>query len=138
MPRALALLTAVFMLTAQARAEWTPTTFSEESTLEFMTDCPEEGEHWSPVWLAVVDGDVYVRLGKKAAERFDCSRKRPYVGIEIADERFGRVEMVEAPDMIESVGEAMSEKYFWDFLFGAIAHPYTMRLVPAPAPQAAP
>ena len=47
--------------------QWDPSAFSKESTLQFLTVGPNEGEHWSTVWLVLIDGQLYVRLGSKAA-----------------------------------------------------------------------
>ena len=70
----LRLVTILFVLAlaaVPAQATWDPQTFATESTLEFFTVSPADGEHWSTVWLVVIDGQVYVRLGSRAAERIE-------------------------------------------------------------------
>ncbi len=58
---------------AVANADWNPQAFSTENTLEFLTT--EDGvEHWSTVWLVVIDGQVYIRLGSRAAARIERQR----------------------------------------------------------------
>lgn len=131
MTRALVLLS-VLLLTATTAfaAEWTPAAWESEDTLEFRSDCPDEGEHWSYVWLVVLDGDVYVRLGSRAAARVDCSTSKPMTAIRIAGQTFDNVEMVSSPQMAELVAAAMGEKYWTDMFISVLNHPYTMKLVP--------
>lgn len=116
-----------------AAAEWTPEQWAAEDTLEFRTDCPEEGEHWSYVWLVVLDGDVWVRLGSRAGERVDCSRTKPLTSIRIAGQVFPEVEMVSVPEMADRVAAAMGDKYTTDAFIRFFSHPYTMKLVPKKA-----
>lgn len=115
--------------TAQA-ADWTPANWAAEETLQFLTDCPDEGEHWSYVWLVVLDGDVWVRLGGKAGGRVDCSKTKPMTSVKIAGKDFAAVEMVQVPEMAERVAAAMADKYSTDFAVRYFSHPYTMKLVP--------
>ena len=127
----LALVAAPGFAKPDADPEWTPQMWSEEDTLQFRTDCPDEGEHWSYVWLVVIDKDVYVRLGSRAAERIDCNKTKPIVAIRIADDlEFPAVEMVPAPDKADAVADAMAGKYWTDIFVRYSNHPYTMRLVP--------
>src|SRR5262249_23192604 len=74
-----------------ASAGWDPQAFSKQSTLEFLTVGPSEGEHWSTVWLVVIDGDVYIRLGSRAAGRMEQNTTAPYVKLRIAGQQFDRV-----------------------------------------------
>lgn len=115
---------------ARAAAEWTPQKWAAEDTLQFRTDCPDEGEYWSYVWLVVIDGDVWVRLGSKAGGRVDCSRTKPRTSIRIRDVQFDDVEMVNVPEMADRVAAAMAEKYSTDIFVAWLNHPYTMKLVP--------
>jgi hypothetical protein len=124
---ALALLSSATFATA---AEWTPANWAADDTLQFRTDCPDEGEHWSYVWLVVLDGDVWVRLGSKAAARVDCSKTRPLASVKIGGEEFASVEMVAVPEMTDRVAGAMGEKYMSDIFVRYMNHPYTMKLVP--------
>ena len=128
----LGLLALVLLASPPAEAAWDPEAYRDVSTLEFLTVAPEEGEHWSPVWLVVLDGQVYIRLGSRAAERMQKNTKAPYVKLRIGGEEFERVRAEPAPDMVERVGQAMGEKYTSDFLVRYFNHPLTMRLTPEP------
>lgn len=131
----LALLLSIPLLGAPspaAAADWTPDKWAAEDTLEFRTECADEGEHWSYVWLVVVDRDVWVRLGSKAASRVDCNASKTTTSIRIAGERFDGVEMVHTPEMVDRVDEAMADKYFSDNFLVFAKHRYTMKLVPKP------
>jgi hypothetical protein len=86
--------------------------------------------HWSKVWLVVVDGDVYIRLGSRAARRIEGNTNAPLVKIRVAGERFDGVVAEPTPDMAEAVGEAMAEKYWSDALIRYFPHPLTVRLRP--------
>ncbi|HYB98971.1 MAG TPA: hypothetical protein VEC57_07505 [Candidatus Limnocylindrales bacterium] len=111
--------------------EWTPEMWMDEDTLQFRTDCPDEGEHWSYVWLVVLEEDVYVRLGSRAAARVDCNKSKPIVAVRIADDlEFPAVEMVPSPDKADAVAAAMADKYWTDIFVRYADHPYTMKLVP--------
>jgi hypothetical protein len=128
-----ALITVLSVATAAAgAAEWDPQAFSKEDTLEYLTVGPEEGEHWSTVWLVVIDGQVYIRLGTRAAGRMEQNTTAPYVKVRIAGQQFDRVKAESVPDMVEPVAAAMGEKYTSDFLIKYFNHPLTMRLTPEP------
>ena len=117
---------------AAARAAWDPGGFEKEDTLEFLTVGPEEGEHWSTVWLVVLDGQVYIRLGSRAADRMQRNTTAPFVKVKIAGQQFDRVRAEPVPDMAPRVAEAIGEKYRSDILVRFFPHPLTMRLVPEP------
>lgn len=128
-----ALITVSLVATAPVfAAEWDPQAFSKENTLEYLTNGAEEGEHWSTVWLVVIDGQVYVRLGSRAAGRMEKNTTAPYVKVRIAGQQFDRVKAESAPDMVEPVAAAMGEKYPSDILVKYFNHPLTMRLTPEP------
>ncbi len=131
--RSFALLVGVLvaLLVAPAgAATWEPSAWSEVDTLELKTDAPDEGPYWFPVWLVVIDGQLYVRLGSRAAERVEESETKPLLGVRIEGEEFERVEGVPAPDMADPVASAMAEKYWSDVLVRFFPHPLTLRLVP--------
>src|SRR5262245_32810875 len=86
--------------------QWTPTAWKDVETLEFLTVGPEEGEHWSTVWLVVIDDQVYIRLGSTAAERIEKNTKAPTVGVKIGGHQFDSVNAVPAPDKVEPVAQA--------------------------------
>jgi hypothetical protein len=109
---------------------WEPAAFAKQDTLKLRTNCPDEGEHWFPVWLVVIDGQVYVRLGSRAAGRVECNSTKPFLGVEVAGQRFDHVRGVAAPDYAERVGKAMADKYTSDIFVRFLSHPLTLRLVP--------
>jgi len=121
---------ALALPTLASAAEWTPAKWATEDTLQFRTECPDEGEYWSYVWLVVLDGDVWVRLGSRAGGRVDCSATKTTTSIKIGGERFDGVEMVNTPGMAERVATAMADKYTTDIFVRYSTHPYTMKLVP--------
>jgi len=90
-----------------AAAEWDPATFAGENTLELKTTAAGEGEHWFPVWLVVVDDQVYVRLGTRAAGRIERNTTAPYVGVRIGGREFDRVKAIAMPDKTAAVAQAM-------------------------------
>ena len=55
--------------TAALASEWAPEAWVDVDTLEFQTDCPDEGLYWSPIWLSTIDGQIYVALGSRAGGR---------------------------------------------------------------------
>ena len=112
---------------------WNPNGFRQESTLEIMTVGAKEGEHWSRLWLVIIDGKLYVRLGDRAFERVQKNVASPYVQVKIAGQRFDRVRIEAAPEMTEKVAAAMADKYFLDILVRHESHPMTARLVAEPA-----
>jgi hypothetical protein len=127
-----ALLLSLVMLPAFARADeaWTPTAWRNVDILEILTTGPEEGEHWSKLWLVVLDGQIYLRLGTRAAERVQSNVKKPFVQVRISGQQFDRVRAEEAPDFRDRVANAMAEKYWSDRLIRLMSHPMTVRLVP--------
>jgi hypothetical protein len=134
MRAALALAAVLVMLvticSSAVTADWNPAAFAKESTLKLRTNCPGEGEYWFPVWLVVVDGQVYVRLGGRATQRVECNTTAPFLGVEVAGQRFDHVRGVPAPEQAQPVMAAMAEKYWSDVLVRLFSHPLTLRLVP--------
>jgi hypothetical protein len=125
---------------AAGAAQWDPAAFAKEDTLKLRTIGPKEGEYWFKVWLVVIDGQVYVRLGTRAAERVQANTTAPYLGVEVAGQRFDRVHGVPAPEFAERVAKAMADKYTSEIFVRFMSHPLTLRLVPEepPATPAAP
>jgi len=114
-----------------APAGWTPAEWAGENTLELTTDVPSEGSYTFPVWLAVIDGQVYVRLGNRAAGRVQGSKSAPLVGVKVAGHQFDHVRCEPAPDAVPRVNEAMAQKYYWsDKVVHHMAHLLTCRLMP--------
>jgi hypothetical protein len=114
-------------------ADWTPRAWANESTLELRTTAAGEGEHWFPVWLVVIDDQIYVRLGSRAAGRIEGNTTAPYVGARVGGREFERVKGVPAPDYVDRVAKGMADKYWSDVLIHYFSHPMTLRLEPAPA-----
>lgn len=123
-------LAAPARVTAVPRADWTPGEWASESTLELTTDRPDEGSYTFPVWLVVVDDQVFVRLGGRAADRVQKSKSAPYVGVTVAGKRFEHVRCEPAPEQAARVAEAIGHKYTSDLLIRFFPHPLTCRLVP--------
>lgn len=123
-------LAAALLSASAASAAWDPAAFGKESTLEFLTVGPSEGEHWSTVWLVVIDDQVYVRLGSRAADRMEKNTTNPIVKVRIAGQQFDRVKAESVPDMAAPVAKAMGEKYTSDLVVHLFNHPLTMRLTP--------
>jgi hypothetical protein len=122
--------TLVVQPSAARASEWAPEAWTDVDTLEFQTDCPDEGPYWSPIWLSTIDGEVYVALGSRAGARLECSSTKPRAAIRIEGQVFDDVEFVEVPEMAERIEESRSDKYFTNmFLFG-VNHRY-YRLVPS-------
>lgn len=124
---AAALLTAV---PSAAGAGWDPLAWADEDTVELYT--VEDGEgHWSTVWIVVLDGEPYLRLGSRAARRIEENDEAPFVRLRVAGEELERVRAAPAPEKEEAVAKAMAEKYWSDVLIRFVPHPLTVRLVPA-------
>jgi hypothetical protein len=116
-------------------AGWMASAWTDENTIELRTTDSGAEPHWFPVWFAVIDGALYVRLGSRAAARWDRNVTKPIVGARIAGTTFERVRGVLAPEMAERVAAAMAERYWLqgDVLIRRLDHPYTLRLEPEPA-----
>ncbi len=129
---AAALLALLMAMPSQAASDWTPAAWADQNTVELRTTAPGSEPHWFPVWLAVIDGQMYVRLGSRAAARFDGNATKPIVGVRIAGTTFDRVRGVLAPEMTDRVTAAMRDKYWLqgDIVVRHMNHPYTMRLEP--------
>ena len=122
--------TAVFGARVAPAADWNPALWQDESTLDFRTTAPDSGEHWSRVWLVVLDGEVYLRLGSRAADRITKNQTTPIVGIRIAGQQFDKVRAEAVADKADAVAAAMADKYWSDIFVRYFSHPLTMRLVP--------
>jgi hypothetical protein len=129
---AMVALLALATTAVAAEPDWTPGLWVDESTLELRTTDPDADPHWFPVWVAVVDGQLYVRLGNRAAGRIRRNVTAPFVGVRIAGHEFPHVRAESADDMAERVATEMAEKYWTDLVVRFFPHPMTLRLVPAP------
>src|ERR1700674_1902892 len=61
-----------------------PSAFRDASTIQIMTTEPEVGEHWSKLWVVVIDGQPYVRLGDRSYGRIQKNSTSPYVKLKVA------------------------------------------------------
>ncbi len=111
-----------------------PDEFRDQSTLQVMTIGPAEGEHWSKLWLVVIDRQLYVRLGDRSFGRIQENTANPYVKVKIGDKEFDKVRWEAAPDVTDKVAAAMADKYLMDILVRHASHPMTARLVAEPTP----
>jgi len=117
---------------------WDPDQFRQASTIEIMTTEPDAGEHWSKLWVVVIDGQPYVRLGERSYGRIQHSTTSPYVKLKLGEQEFDKVKIEEVPDMQDKVAAAMADKYWMDVLMRHESHPAVARLLPeASAPAAA-
>ena len=107
---------------------WDPAAFRHLDTLELLTVGPQEGKHWSTVWLVVLDDRVYVRLGSRAADRIRRNTTAPRVGVRIGGREYEDVRVAEAAAMTERVAAAMGEKYWSDVFVRYVPHSLTVRL----------
>ena len=113
---------------------WDPAMFRDASTIKIMTTEPDVGEHWSNLWVVVIDGQPYVRLGDRSYGRIQKNSTSPFVKLKVADQEFDKVKVEEMPDMKEKVGAAMADKYWMDVLIRHESHPMVARLVPEATP----
>jgi hypothetical protein len=125
----------LFAASANAAASWDLSLFEKESTLQFFTVNASAEEHWSTVWVVVIDGAPYVRLGQASTDRINGNTRAPYVNIKIGGQEFDHVLAQSAPDMRDKVMAAMRDKYWMDFTVRYSNHPLIMRLVQTAAPQ---
>lgn len=116
--------------TVAPQPAWNPTAWQDESTIELRTQAPGEDEHWFKVWFVVLDGQLYVRLGGRASERFAENVTKPVIAVRIAGLEFPQVAGVATPEMAEQVAAAMADKHWSDVFVRWLDHPLTLRLVP--------
>lgn len=124
-----AVLAAITAAVPAHAAEWDPAAWAEEETIEILTTGAEEGPYEFPVWLVVIDGQVYLRLGSRAAERFEKNTTNPYVGVQIAGLDFAKIRVQPAAEMEQRVAKAMADKYWSDVFIRYFPHPMTVRLL---------
>src|SRR5271155_4699328 len=116
-------LAALFLIAAAAvPSGWTPELFRDANTLEFYTTNASGEGHWSRVWVVVVDGAPYLRLGTRAAERINGNVDAPYVKIRVDEQVFDRVVAQSVPDMADKVAAAMADKYWTDIFIRYARH----------------
>lgn len=119
-----------------AAAAWNPAAIADQSTLEFLTVGPEEGEHWSTVWFVIIDETLYLRLGPRAAERIDKNKTAPKLQVRLSDGSVHAMRYEEAPEMAGEIASAMADKHWSDVFgepfrkLGLTSPPVMLRLVP--------
>jgi hypothetical protein len=114
---------------------WDLEQFRQTSTIDIMTTEPDVGEHWSKLWVVVLDGQPYVRLGTRSYGRVQRNTTSPNVKLKLGEQEFDKVKLEEMPDMKDQVAAAMADKYWMDILIRHESHPMVARLIPeAPAP----
>jgi hypothetical protein len=115
-------------------ATWSPAAWADENTVELRTTDPGAEPHWFPVWVVTIDGQLWVRLGSRAAGRFDRNTTKPVVGVRIAGATFERVRGIVDNGKADAVAAAMKDKYWTqgDLFVRYMSHPYTVRLEPEP------
>lgn len=118
-------------LARAAEPAWAPALWVDEDTVELRTTAAGEPPYWFKVWVAVVDDQLYVRLGSRAASRIEGNTTAPTIGVRIAGQEFERVRAENAPQMAARVADELAEKYWSDVLIRHVSHPLTLRLVPA-------
>lgn len=133
----LLLSTAPAAVSALGPEAWDLQKLEAADQIELRTTTPGEGEYWFPVWVVVVDGAAYVRLGSRAAERIRLNSTFPEVGVRLGEQQFDRVVAEPAPDFAERVAGAMGEKYWTDVFVRWLSHPLTLELVPVATPPPA-
>lgn len=126
----IALAAVATVTTSHADDAWTPASWKNVDILEILTIGPEEGKHWSKLWLVVLDDQIYLRLGSRAAGRVERNVTAPQVAVKIEGQQFDSVQVENAPEMTDRVAAAMAEKYWSDRFIRYMPHPMTVRLVP--------
>jgi len=116
--------------TGTAEPRWTPGLWVDEDTIELRTTSPGEAPYWFKVWVAVVDDQLYARLGRRATERIERNTTAPEAAVRVAGQEFDHVRVENAPEMTERVAAELAEKYWSDVLVRHVPHPLTVRLVP--------
>ena len=98
---AVTLAVCVRSATAAEEPHWTPGLWVDEDTVELRTQRSGEEPHWFKVWVAVIDDQLYVRLGRRASERIEHNTTAPEVAVRIAGEEFDHVRVENAPQMAD-------------------------------------
>jgi hypothetical protein len=130
----ISILAALMLVSSSDAPAWNVDIFRDASTIQFYTVNPAGEGHWSRVWVVVIDGAPYIRLGSQATSRINGNANAPYLNIKVGGQEFDHVMAQSAPDMKAKVQAAMADKYWLDFLVRNEDHPLTMRLVPSPEP----
>ena len=92
---------------ADEPASWDPQTLCAGEHAGISFGSPQEGEHWSRVWVVAVDDQLYVRLGRRAATRFEKNTTAPFVKVRISGHEFDYVQSEPAPEMAQRVAAPM-------------------------------
>ena len=120
---------------ASAESESAPPAWNEVAevgTVEVLTVDEDGSTRETTVWLAVVDGQGYLRIG---GTRWGGNLSRdPQLVLRIEEREYAlRTEATEDEALRERITATFREKYgFWDAVIGLIRsdHPMIMRLLP--------
>src|SRR5580692_3928601 len=105
--RRIVAVTSIFLLTAlmtgvlaagNAVPGWDPDAFRDQNTLQIMTTNADGEEHWSNLWLVVIDHKLYVRLGDRSWDRVQKNKTVPWVKLKVGDKQFDKVLLETAPE----------------------------------------
>ena len=141
--RSIVALALIFLLTGLASGVrgaapyvpgWDPDSFRNENTLQIMTTSPEGEEHWTTLWLVVIDHYLYIRLNDRIWDRVQKNKTIPWVKVRIGGKEFEKVLLENAPDRVQQVADLMAEKYWLDTVFRHEEYPCTARLIAQPTP----
>src|SRR5262245_42070807 len=66
---------------------------TDASIREVLTVDQNAQEHWSKVWLVVMNGQLYLRLGTRGAARVEGNTNKPF-SIKIAEHRSDNVRVI--------------------------------------------
>ena len=72
---------------------------TDASTREVLTVDQNAQEHWSKVWLVVMNGQLYLSLGTRSGARVEGNTKKPFVSIKSAEHRFDNVRVLPEPEV---------------------------------------
>jgi hypothetical protein len=128
---AVALLCARLALAAEPNPpDWS--SVANESTLVVLSENPDGSPHETTVWLAVVDGQIFIRTGNTAW--YPNLERHPDISVRIAGvEHPVRAEVVNDEGLRAKVIAAFNAKYGWEDTFvGWIfrGKPHIVRLAP--------
>jgi hypothetical protein len=136
---------ALLLIAVEARAlEPAPTDWSSLAgvqEVQVLSENPDGAPHETTVWLAVVDGQGFIRTGNTSW--YPNLEQRPNIGVRVAGREYAvRAELIEEDEALrDRVLAEFREKYGWsDRLVGWLfpGDPHIIRLAPRGAGTVAP
>lgn len=116
-----------------APTDWTPLAAIEE--IDVLSQNPDGTGRATTVWLAVVDGQGFIRTGNTSW--YPNLERKPEIGVRVADKEYAvRAELVADAALREKVLAAFRAKYGWsDRFVGWLfpGDPHILRLAPRSA-----